>query len=155
MEETISFTSLEWDRVFKDNKFVKHKYGSIFDNKLRQVTLGCTFTCQGADVGKKVISVRGFCKQDGCRRYKFVTNNSCLTDVVKVFDIYRSSGDQVHPDRIVRHLTGFERDDVRKKMIGTTPDVFHGKLALDINLDMLKNNNLQVSSVDVYKKLNS
>lgn len=155
MSEKISFSTEEWNRVFSKYKFVKQKYASIFDKKLREVTTVCIFTCTGADVGKKIISVRGMCKQDGCRRYKFNIFRSSLTDAVKVFDIYRSSGDQVHPDRIVRYLTGFVRNDKAKEIISNTPDVFHGIEALKVDLDIMENNNLHVSLVDVYKKLHS
>lgn len=156
MKEKIIFEKKTWDRIFNDGVFVKRKYASIIAEKIQTLTTGCIFTCGGVDYLKNKIVVRGTCKQTDCRNYKVVIHRSEIIDNGPILcDVLRTSNSINHPDRLTRHVTGFTRDDVKKRLRGIMPHVFQGKEGLRVDHGVLKNQNLQVASVDVYKKMNS
>lgn len=117
--EVVEIEKCVWDRIFDSDKgkFFPRIWTSVFAQKLWKIT-GCVVYFKGNDIlpknaiTPKSITLRGYCKQDNCRKYKIQWNPDSKTDS-EFFFIFATTTPKQHNTDLGRWCNGLARIDLK------------------------------------------
>lgn len=93
-------------------KYWKNKVGQDFDKHWE-----CILILRSPRVGKNLVTIQGYCKHKGCRKFKFVANTIDMTHAKSpLFQVYFSKYDMKHEIALVRQHRAVLRDETKVQL---------------------------------------
>ncbi|XP_037029405.1 uncharacterized protein LOC119069459 [Bradysia coprophila] len=140
-----------WQKVFVDGSYsvaawtyYKNKIADIFDS-----LWNCVLIFTHKNIGKRIISLRGHCKHEGCRLYHFQLKKiEYVHDDNPSFMVRYNQEEVKHGPPLTRQLRGVLRDECKERLKHTMPATLSRDLLIEMDDDQYHNGNANVSKSD-------
>lgn len=147
-----------WERVWVNNE-INAKHWTYYKNEIADQfdkIFNCIIILTHKTVGKRIISIAGKCKHNGCRRFQLRSEKKDLRAGRSPKFTVVSHHKIQHPIVLARQLRGATRDTYKKTLKTTKPSTMTRNLVLDMDLEQYESGNSTIVKSDaVMEKVRS